>query len=65
SGEPKFCARQTGKVNPAPQNRQGLSEDVAETMLKLIGVLEDDDDVQNVYSNFEVSDDVLKRLTAA
>ncbi|TMJ78269.1 MAG: YebC/PmpR family DNA-binding transcriptional regulator, partial [Alphaproteobacteria bacterium] len=25
----------------------------------------DDDDVQNVYSNFEVSDAVLARLTAA
>ena len=34
-------------------------------MLKLIAALEEDDDVQNVYSNFEVSDAVLAKLTAA
>jgi transcriptional/translational regulatory protein YebC/TACO1 len=33
--------------------------------MKLIAALEDDDDVQNVYANFEISDDVLARLTAA
>ena len=35
------------------------------SILKLIAGLEDDDDVQNVFSNFEVSDAVLARLTAA
>ena len=34
-------------------------------MMKLVAALEDDDDVQNVYANFEVSDDVLAKLTAA
>ena len=33
-------------------------------MVKLIGLLEDDDDVQAVYSNFEVSEQVLEKLTA-
>ena len=33
--------------------------------MKLIDALEDDDDVQNVYANFEISDEVLARLTAA
>ena len=33
--------------------------------MKLIAALEDDDDVQNVYSNFEVSDAVMEKLTAA
>ncbi len=42
-----------------------LDEEKAQTMLKLIDTLEDDDDVQNVYSNFEVSDEVLAKLTAA
>ncbi|HBX01854.1 MAG TPA: YebC/PmpR family DNA-binding transcriptional regulator, partial [Brucella melitensis] len=27
-------------------------------------VLEDDDDVQNVYTNFEVSDEVMEKLSA-
>ena len=42
-----------------------VDEDKAASTLKLIAALEDDDDVQNVYSNFEVSDAVLARLTAA
>ena len=31
----------------------------------LVAALDDDDDVQNVYANFEVSEDVMKKLTAA
>lgn len=42
-----------------------VDEDNAQTIMKLIAVLEDDDDVQNVFANFEVSDEVLKKLTAA
>jgi transcriptional/translational regulatory protein YebC/TACO1 len=34
-------------------------------MMKLVSTLEDDDDVQAVYSNFEVSDEIMERLTAA
>ena len=40
-------------------------EEKAASVLKLIAALEEDDDVQNVYSNFEVSDAVLAKLTAA
>ena len=32
---------------------------------KLIAALEDDDDIQDVYSNFEVADEVMAKLTAA
>jgi YebC/PmpR family DNA-binding regulatory protein len=42
-----------------------VDEEKAASILKLIAALEDDDDVQNVYSNFEVSDAVLAKLTAA
>lgn len=42
-----------------------LDEEKAQSLMKLIDTLEDDDDVQNVYSNFEVSDEVLAKLTAA
>ena len=42
-----------------------VNEDHASSILKLIAALDDDDDVQNVYSNFEVSDEVMKKLTAA
>jgi YebC/PmpR family DNA-binding regulatory protein len=42
-----------------------VDEEKAESIMKMIAVLEDDDDVQNVFANFEVSDEVLKKLTAA
>ena len=35
-----------------------------EALFKLLEALEDSDDVQNVYANFEVSDDVMARLSA-
>ena len=37
---------------------------VAKGMEAAIDSLEDDDDVQNVYSNFEVSEEVLAKLSA-
>jgi YebC/PmpR family DNA-binding regulatory protein len=48
-----------------PQTRTGLDHEKAEGLMKLIASLEDDDDVQSVYSNFEVSDEVMEKLTAA
>ncbi len=48
-----------------PQTMTPVDEDKAATLLKLIALLEDDDDVQSVYANFEVSEEVLAKLTAA
>ena len=48
-----------------PQTMTPVDEDKASSLMKLIATLEDDDDVQNVYANFEVSDDVMAKLTAA
>ena len=42
-----------------PSVQVPLDEDGARKVFKLIDALEDSDDVQNVYANFEVSDDVL------
>ncbi len=42
-----------------------VDEEKAESIMKMISALDDDDDVQNVFANFEVSDEVLKKLTAA
>jgi YebC/PmpR family DNA-binding regulatory protein len=42
-----------------------VDEGNADAIMKMIAALEDDDDVQNVFANFEVSDEVLKKLTAA
>ncbi|MGH6761299.1 MAG: YebC/PmpR family DNA-binding transcriptional regulator [Phyllobacterium sp.] len=48
-----------------PQNGVPVDEDRAQSLIRLVGVLEDDDDVQNVYANFEVSDEVMAKLSAA
>ncbi len=48
-----------------PQTGAPVDEDKAQSVLRLIDVLEDDDDVQNVYANFEVDDEVLAKLSAA
>ncbi len=40
-----------------------VSEDRAISVLKLVDVLEDNDDVQSVSANFEIADDVLEQLT--
>jgi len=42
-----------------------VDEESARSLMKLVEALDEDDDVQNVFSNFEVSDEVLKKLTAA
>ena len=46
-----------------PQNTIEVSEAHASTLLKLLDVLDDNDDVQNVSSNFDISDDILATLT--
>ncbi|KPL52174.1 YebC/PmpR family DNA-binding transcriptional regulator [Prosthecomicrobium hirschii] len=48
-----------------PQNTVPVDEEKAQTLMKLVDQLEDDDDVQNVYTNFEVSDEIMAKLTAA
>jgi YebC/PmpR family DNA-binding regulatory protein len=39
-----------------------VAEDDAQTLMRLIDALEDDDDVQTVWGNYEVSDDVMEKL---
>ncbi|MBO0903538.1 YebC/PmpR family DNA-binding transcriptional regulator [Jiella sonneratiae] len=48
-----------------PQTGTPVDEEKAQSILKLIGNLDDDDDVQNVYANFEVDDAVMAKLSAA
>lgn len=42
-----------------------VDEEQAESILKLIELLEDNDDVQNVTANFDVSDEIMEKLMAA
>jgi YebC/PmpR family DNA-binding regulatory protein len=59
-GEPE-----SAKIVWRPQNLVPVDEEKAASLLKLIDQLDDDDDVQAVYTNFEVSDEVMQKLTAA
>jgi YebC/PmpR family DNA-binding regulatory protein len=47
-----------------PNVMASVDEETAQSILKLIDLLEDNDDVQAVFTNFEVSDEILERLTA-
>ena len=45
-----------------PKTTTPLSGDAAGTMMKLIDALDDEDDVQNVFANYEISDEEMERL---
>ena len=45
-----------------PQNTVMLSDEAGEKMMKLMQALDDDDDVQNVFANFEVSDALMQKM---
>ena len=60
-------SKQYGEASSAtliwkPQNTIEISGGPAETLFKLMNALEDCDDVQNVYANFEISDEEMERL---
>lgn len=47
-----------------PAINSGYIKEAIPGMKNLIAALEDNDDVQNVYANFEVSDDALAKFAA-
>ncbi len=62
--EARFGPPESAKLDWRPATVVTLDEDRATSLLKLIDVLEDSDDVQNVYANFEIPDEVMQRLSA-
>ena len=62
--EEKFGEAEESKLAWVPTNTVDLDEDQASTMMKLIDALEDNDDVQDVSSNFEISDEIMEKLSA-
>jgi YebC/PmpR family DNA-binding regulatory protein len=56
-GEPEST-----KLAWRPQTLVEVGEGDAEFLLKLIDALEEDDDVQTVWGNYEVSDDIMEKL---
>ncbi len=62
--EPALGEAESVKPIWKPQNSVAVDEDKAGTLVKLMAALEDDDDVQNIYANFDIDDDVMARLSA-
>ena len=53
------------KVVWKPNIPTPIDHEKAESLLKLIDALDEDDDVQNVFSNADISDEVMAKLNAA
>jgi transcriptional/translational regulatory protein YebC/TACO1 len=47
-----------------PQNTVAIGDEQGEKVFRLMETLNDHDDVQNVYANFEVSDALMQKLSA-
>lgn len=47
-----------------PQTLTPVDGDAAESLLRLLDSLDDNEDVQNVYSNFDIADDVMENLAS-
>jgi YebC/PmpR family DNA-binding regulatory protein len=62
--EAKFGEARKAALVWKPQNTVAVDDDNGEKLLRLIETLEDHDDVQNVYANFEVSDALVQKLSA-
>ncbi|MCP4676077.1 MAG: YebC/PmpR family DNA-binding transcriptional regulator [Deltaproteobacteria bacterium] len=53
----------SSELTRLPQTTVALEGKHAQTMLKLYTHLDDHDDVQNVYANFDISDDIMESFT--
>jgi YebC/PmpR family DNA-binding regulatory protein len=62
--EAKFGESKTAKLIWQPQNTNPINEDQATTLFKLIEMLEDLDDVQEVVTNAEIDDAIMEKLSA-
>jgi YebC/PmpR family DNA-binding regulatory protein len=60
--ETTLGAAESAKLAWKPQVTVDLDEANAGTLLKLVDTLDDDDDVQAVWGNYEVSDEVMEKL---
>jgi YebC/PmpR family DNA-binding regulatory protein len=62
--EAKFGEPRKAALVWRPQNTVAVGDEQGEKLLKLIESLNEHDDVQNVFANFEVSDALVQRLSA-
>ena len=62
--EARFGAPDEAKLDWRPSTSVTLDQEKAASVLKLIEALDDNDDVQNVYANFDLPEDVVAALSA-
>jgi transcriptional/translational regulatory protein YebC/TACO1 len=62
--EAKFGEPRKAALLWKPQNTVALDDEAGEKVLRLIESLDDNEDVQNVYANFEVSDALVQKMSA-
>jgi YebC/PmpR family DNA-binding regulatory protein len=62
--EAKFGEPRKAALMWKPQNTVAVNDEQGEKLLKLIEALNEHDDVQNVYANFEVSDALMQKVSA-
>jgi YebC/PmpR family DNA-binding regulatory protein len=61
--EAKFGTPEYARLDWKPQTTVPVAdEETARTLLKLLDILEDNDDVQRVHANFEIPDDIMEKL---
>ena len=60
----RFGDPEAARIEWRAQTAVPVDEDTAASVLKLVDVLEDDDDVQNVYANFDIPEAVMAKLSA-
>jgi YebC/PmpR family DNA-binding regulatory protein len=63
--EKKFNAAKSAKLVWKPQNTTPVAEEPARALFDMLEALDDNDDVQTVYANYEVADDVMAKIEAS
>ncbi len=61
--EARFGEPESARLDWRPTTTVVLDEERATSLMKLLDVLDDNDDVQNVYANFEIPDAVMARMS--
>jgi YebC/PmpR family DNA-binding regulatory protein len=61
--EARFGPPESAKLDWRPRTTVPLDEEAATSVLKLLDILDESDDVQNVYANFDVPQAVLQKLS--
>jgi YebC/PmpR family DNA-binding regulatory protein len=60
--EAKFGPARKAGLAWRPQNTITVDDESGERLIRLVDTLEDNDDVQNVYANFEISDALMAKM---